>query len=322
MIQAQGMKNEMGNNALLHWVGIINSQLTHVQFRGITSENANEIASLVRISRGLVGELDFWSTVKQIDPASKTSAAVDSELTMLLAPQYSKANWLPNPFLDKFNAIPGIEQIRNQTIMVARLDGPTPEIAKRLVDDAIWVEEHGLDGVFYIDARGLDSSNKGNYYAEYDHHLHKLQQILSEKSSMTVVLDNKPELFPEQCCPEAALYCGWYSLTKYVDSFKWQRGAVGFHVASGEAKTLKAPGSQVWCKRMLEEGVAATLGPVEEPYLQSFPLPDVFFPLLMTGNSPLVEVYYRSTPFLSWRQLLIGDPLYAPFRKKPALKTE
>ena len=70
---------------------------------------------------------------------------------------------------------------------------------------------------------------------------------------------------------------------------------------------------------MLEKGVAATLGPVKEPYLQSFPLPDLFFPLLMTGQYPLIEVYYRTTPYLSWRQVLIGDPLYTPFKHRPAI---
>jgi len=307
-------KTKASRGALSHWAGVINIQLAHVPFRGLTNENAFEIASLVRTSRGLIGELGFWLEVEQIDPADQTSASVDSELTMLLIPQYSKAKWLPNPFQDQFSAIPGIDWIRNQTTMVARLDGPSPATAKRLVDDALWVEKHGLEGVFYIDARGMRNKENGNYYAEYDSHLRNLYQILTEKSSMKVVLDNKPELFPEQSCKDAALYCGWYSL------FKWQKGAVGFHVASSEAKTLKKPDSEVWCKRMLEKGVAATLGPVAEPYLQSFPLPDVFFPLLMTGKAPLIEVYYRSTPFLSWRQILIGDPMYTPFRQKPALK--
>ncbi len=64
---------------------------------------------------------------------------------------------------------------------------------------------------------------------------------------------------------------------KYVDAFKWQPGAVGYHIASSECSTLKAAGSQVWCKMMLEKGVAATLGPVGEPYLQAFPPPEVFF---------------------------------------------
>jgi uncharacterized protein (TIGR03790 family) len=133
------------------------------------------------------------------------------------------------------------------------------------------------------------------------------------------VLDNNKKLFPEKSCTDAALYVGWYSLGKYVDSFEWQKGAVGFHIASSEACTLKRQGSQVWCKRLIEEGVAATLGPVTEPYLSSFPLPDVFFPLLMTGKLTLLETYFRSTPYISWRQILIGDPLYTPFKKNPAI---
>jgi uncharacterized protein (TIGR03790 family) len=133
-----------------------------------------------------------------------------------------------------------------------------------------------------------------------------------------VVLDLRPGLFLRGSCPQAALYCGWYSLRKYVPSCTWQRGAVAYHVASGEATTLRKPGSQVWCKRMLEEGVAATLGPVAEPYLTAFPLPDDFFPLLMTGKLSLLEVYFRTIPHLSWQMVLIGDPLYKPFQHNPA----
>jgi hypothetical protein len=59
---------------------------------------------------------------------------------------------------------------------------------------------------------------------------------------------------------------------------------------------------------------------VEEPYLTSFPLPDHFFPLLMSGKLPLLEVYFHSIPHVSWRQILIGDPLYTPFKGKPAIR--
>ena len=130
-----------------------------------------------------------------------------------------------------------------------------------------------------------------------------------------------PALFPPGSSPQAALYVGWYSLREYVDAFTWQKGAVAFHVASSECTTLRQKGSNVWCKRLLEKGVAATLGPVAEPYLHSFPLPDEFFPLLLTGRLPLLEVYFRTIPHLSWRQILIGDPLYTPFRDHPALQS-
>ncbi|MDY6988148.1 MAG: TIGR03790 family protein [Thermodesulfobacteriota bacterium] len=217
------------------------------------------------------------------------------------------------------NNVPFLEEIRSKAIKVARLDGPTPRLAKRLVDDSIATEKEGLKGIFYIDARGLGDHGPQDSYAQYDRRLLSLYAMLKEKASMEVVIDNGPELFAAGTCPHAALYCGWYSLRDYVDAFSWQKGAVGFHVASAEATTLRAFGSDVWCKRMIEEGVAATLGPVQEPYLSSFPFPDLFFPLLMTGKSPLLEVYFQTTPHLSWRQILIGDPLYTPFKNNPAI---
>jgi uncharacterized protein (TIGR03790 family) len=67
---------------------------------------------------------------------------------------------------------------------------------------------------------------------------------------------------------------------------------------------------------MLEKGVAATLGPVNEPYIQAFPLPEVFFTILLEGSHSLVETYYLSLPYLSWKMVLIGDPLYRPFKEK------
>jgi len=122
------------------------------------------------------------------------------------------------------------------------------------------------------------------------------------------------KIFQPGDCPESALYCGWYSLSRYVDAFTWVRGAIGYHIASGECTTLKRPESQVWCKRMLERGIAATIGPVNEPYVQAFPLPELFFPLLTEGYLSLGETYLITLPFLSWQMVLIGDPLYQPFQ--------
>jgi uncharacterized protein (TIGR03790 family) len=104
-------------------------------------------------------------------------------------------------------------------------------------------------------------------------------------------LDTKPEVFPEGSCPDAALYCGWYSLKKYVDAFTWVPGAVGYHVASFELNTLRDPKYTGWATSMLRHGITATLGAVDEPILASFPPPDRFFTLLLTGRFSLVECY-------------------------------
>ena len=80
--------------------------------------------------------------------------------------------------------------------------------------------------------------------------------------------------------------------------------------------------SNQWCRGLLLDGIAATLGPVNEPFLQAFPPPDEFFPLLMTGKYTLAEVYWKTLPSVSWQMAIIGDPLYNPFKARPALAIE
>jgi hypothetical protein len=38
--------------------------------------------------------------------------------------------------------------------------------------------------------------------------------------------------------------------------------------------------------------------------------------LLLDGRLTLAEVYALSKPFWSWQMVLIGDPLYRPFKGK------
>jgi uncharacterized protein (TIGR03790 family) len=119
-----------------------------------------------------------------------------------------------------------------------------------------------------------------------------------------------------------AVYCGWYSVEKYVPSCAFATGAVGYHIASYELKTLRPGASNEWVQGLLNDGVVATLGAVHEPFLSAFPRPDEFFPLLFTGKLTLAEVYWRTTPMVSWRIAMIGDPLYVPFKVRPAMAVE
>jgi len=131
-----------------------------------------------------------------------------------------------------------------------------------------------------------------------------------KENRINVVLNDDNTLFQKGQCPDAALYCGWYSLAKYIDAFKWTKGSVGYHIASSECTTLKREQSQVWCKKMLDNGIAATIGPVGEPYVQAFPVPEIFFNFLTEGYLTLAESYIISLPYLSWKMVLVGDPLY------------
>ncbi len=236
-------------------------------------------------------------------------AAVDSEIALIRQNNYPLSGWLPNP---AYIARQGQENYlsKERLLMVSRLDGPNSAIVKRIIIDAVNAEKTGLVGKAFFDARWPkpNAAKKLSGYALYDNSIHQAATLLKDK--MVVVLDDRPALFPAGSNLPAALYCGWYSLAKYVDAFSWQPGSVGYHIASAECTTLKRKDSQVWCKVMLEKGIAATLGPVSEPYVQAFPPPEIFFGLLTDGRYSLAETYMLSLPYLSWQMVLIGDPLY------------
>jgi len=235
---------------------------------------------------------------------TETNASLDSELAMVLFEIYDLYRWQPNMLRSD---VMGLHQ---RTLMVSRLDGPSDSIAKGLVDKAIAAEMTGLHGIAYFDSRGITEEN---LYGYFDRSLLALAALTRSQTDIPVIEEQTAALFPPRSCPETALYCGWYSAGKYVDAFDFVDGAIGYHIASFEAISLRDPNSSQWCPAMLKDGITATLGPVAEPYLHSFPEPSAFFSELYSGRC-LVEAYYRTVPFNSWQLLLIGDPLYRPFK--------
>lgn len=264
---------------------------------------------------GLKGEVAALERRMKALDKKEYRAAVDSELALVLADDYPLDGWVLNPFFLGAGGQVGPVS-KDEVLFVARLDGPTEQIVKRIIDDSLATEAEGLKGTAYFDARyKRPEKDPTSGSAFYDNSIHRAAARVTAAQRLPVVVNDQSALFQPGEAPGAALYCGWYSLSRYVDAFGWQRGAVGYHIASGECGTLRAGSSQAWCKRMLEEGVAATLGPVGEPYVQAFPPPEIFFTLLLDGSYTLVESYFLSLPFLSWQMVLVGDPLYQPFSK-------
>ncbi len=249
----------------------------------------------------------------------ESKASVDSEMMLLWWDNYHLARWIMNPL--HWQAGTRYRQGKPPVMMTARLDGPSPEIVRRLIDDAIAVEKTGLSGKVYVDARGLafDKNNpreNGGYgYGGYDESMRETAAMF-KTAKWNVTLDDKEPLFTPKSCPDTALYCGWYSHGHYVDCCTFQRGAVAWHLASSEAVTLRKPESTLWCPKLLQAGVAVTLGPVAEPYTVGFPKPAEFFGMLATGKYTLAEVNAKTTTFASWMMVCIGDPLYTPFKNK------
>jgi uncharacterized protein (TIGR03790 family) len=250
-----------------------------------------------------------------------TTASFDNELALLWLPAYGRPGWVPNPmhFTSPMAGKP------TPLVMVMRLDAPQSGMVRDMIIGSLKAEREGLKGRLVLDSRGIAANGdagKFGQYGWYDQSIRDLAKLVSTKTKVSVLHEDSDALLPPNAASGVALYCGWYSVRNYVPSCKFVPGAVAFHVASFELVDLKMEGEKGWCRGLLSDGAAATLGPVSEPYLVAFPPADDFFPLLLTGKLPLAEVYWKTTPFTSWMISMIGDPLYTPYKVNPALKVE
>jgi hypothetical protein len=236
--------------------------------------------------------------------------------------------------------------------LVTRLDGPLAKAGdprynkdtlhrddplqylKNMVDYAQWAEKNvkKLSGKGYFDRRFKEPwrlpTGKGDLYISgaYDG---------CRKLGFPAVLDTNPQLFGTKpansggsnplVCDNALWYAGWYAHF-YTDVFEWQRGAIGFHIESWTASNLRnettfrgQPG-WVWVPGMIRSGITATMGPVHEPGLGGVPQIDWFFRYFFHGFS-FAEAAYMANYSSSGQMVMIGDPLYTPYRERKPGRT-
>ena len=246
----------------------------------------------------------------------RNGAAVDSEL-MLLPWSRQKmrlAGPLGNPGFAVTNAAL-LNPVRG-VLMVSRLDGPDAAVAGALVDKAIQAETDGLWGRAYFDLRGLTN---GAYKAG-DDWLRGAAEAARLFGFETVV-DERPETFSAAFpMSQIALYAGWYDgqvsgpFTR--PRVEFMPGAFAFHLHSFSAHTLRST-NQYWCGPFLAEGVTATMGCIDEPYLGGEPNMEVFISRWLQLGFSYGEAACAAQPAASWQTTVVGDPLYRPFGRNP-----
>lgn len=246
----------------------------------------------------------------------RNEAAVDSELALL---PLSRVNLpLTGPFQNRWYGATNAANLNptNGLLMVTRLDGPSFQAAKRLVDLAIQAETDGLWGRAYFDTRGLTNSN----YKLGDNWIKGAGQV-ARRLGFETIFDESPGTFSASYpMSQIALYAGWYdghvSGPFSRPKVEFMPGAVAYHLHSFSAQSIRSA-SQNWVGPLLEKGVTATLGCVEEPYLEGTPDVATLFSRLLLFGFSFGEAAYACQGSLSWQTTVIGDPLYRPFHRKP-----
>jgi uncharacterized protein (TIGR03790 family) len=242
-------------------------------------------------------------------------ASVDSELAWL--PQIKQKIPLTGPLPNLFYGCTNraLLNCTNGLLLVSRLDGPTPEIARGLVDKALAAESNGFWGRAYFDARGLAKND--TYYLGDSWILTGAD--VSRKLGFETEVDTNSGTFPASFpMSHIAIYAGWYegnaSGPFILPKVEFMPGAFAYHLFSFSANTLRSGNG--WCKTLLAKGATCTMGCVYEPYLQFTPN-IAFFLSALGGGYTFGEAAWTAQPALSWQTTVIGDPLYQPFQKPP-----
>lgn len=246
------------------------------------------------------------------EPFRRNTAAVDAELTVLplLLTGVTRAGPIANVWAGATNA----ELLRpaNGLFVVSRLDGPTPADARALIDRALEAEENGLLGRGYFDLRSITNPA----YQPGDRWISNAWVAVS-RYGFDTHLDTKPETLPAGFpLSHVAFYAGWYD--QHVSGpfaepeVEFMPGAVAYHLHSFSAASLRTT-NQHWAGPLVARGITATMGMVDEPYLDGTPDVGTCFARLLFSGFTWGEAVLASQRMLSWQLTVIGDPLYRPF---------
>ncbi len=255
-------------------------------------------------------------TAQQPPEMRRNEAAVDSELTWL--PIFETRPLLSGPMVNEFYGQTNAAAFHptNGFLLTGRLDGPTPEIAKGLVDKAVAAEATGLWGRAYFDLRGI----KEGEYKQGDDWIRSGSEI-ARQLGLPVVTDERPATYSTNFpMSQIAFYAGWYDMdvsgpftAREVD---FMPGAFAYHLHSFSAANVRTA-TQHWVGPLLAKGATATLGFVYEPYLGGTQDVSVFTARIFHEGFSLAEAAWAASPVLSWQTTVIGDPLYRPCSLNP-----
>lgn len=291
------------------WIDATQSSLLDAAGRRRVAVQGHRIAFLV-VCRGVPLRIHHDPTLLTeaqrralVTNFATNQSAVDSELSLLAQPNHEINALLPNPLFARDN--PTTIEI-DAVVRVSRLDGPTWESARGLVDSALVAERDGLLGRYYVDLRGP--------HRDGDEMLEATRRQLDGLGFDGDTEDTTALFGLEARFDAPVLYFGWYADriegAFSREGFLFPPGAVAVHIHSYSAFSVRSA-ADGWCGPLVARGAAATVGNVFEPYLQFTHRPNLLLRALSQGRTWGEAVYY-ALPALSWQGIALGDPLYRP----------
>jgi len=250
-----------------------------------------------------------------------------------------EGGYLGKAFVNRYwNATERFSHAKYGGYLVTRLDGYTVASALALVDSSIAGEKTKPTGTILLDAMPLAEP--------VDTSTVPLSPIKDGKTDMTMIsgmgmpawsLDlfaaserlAKAGFPVESDRTDAFLgskqalmgYASWGSndakfVAENYATLKFASGAIAETAVSTSGRTfLPSAGGQSLIADLIEARVTGVKGYCNEPFLPAIASPTILFDRYTQGWN-LAESFYAASRFIGWEDIVIGDPLSAPYAKR------
>jgi uncharacterized protein (TIGR03790 family) len=219
--------------------------------------------------------------------------------------------------------------------LVTRLDGYTESDARALVRRALEAEAHRPMGKVLLDAQPIfglgdkdqvpkqvegDSIPDESPWREYNGDMQRAYDFLQQRG-LRAELDLKEEFVGSR--NDLTGYFSWgsndarFSKRAYA-SLMFGPGSIGDTAVSTSGRTfLPTQGGQSLIVDLVAHGLTCAKGYVDEPLLQANASPSMLLDLYFSGYT-MAESFYAASRFVGWQDIIVGDPLCAPYREGAA----
>lgn len=220
-----------------------------------------------------------------------------------------------NPY---FNRSERFTFARYRSRLVTRLDGYTRADCLKMVDNSLSAKP--LKGPFLIHTG--PGHEEGGYKMVNDG-MRTADALLRAKGLQSIL--DKGDAFPGKQ-KNLMGYFSWGSNDAHFDkaaynSLGFAPGGIAETAVSTSGRTFSNPAApgQSLIADLIAQGVTGCKGYVSEPYADAIAHAGLLFDRYTNGFG-LAESFYAATRYLYWKDVIIGDPLCAPYAApRPAL---
>lgn len=194
--------------------------------------------------------------------------------------------------------------------LATRLDGYTIAQIRDLIDNSLRAKP--AKGVFLLD---IDPKRNGGGYRAINESMRQAAQLL-RKRGFEVILDEREDFMG--VVRDIMGYYSWGSNDHQFNkmsyrSLQFRPGAIAETAVSTSARTFRPTDKgQSLIADLIAQGATGVKGYVSEPYTVALCRAHIMFDLYTRGRN-IAESLWGASPFILWKDLVVGDPLCAPY---------